>query len=150
MLNNDGNEKMADIRQEMGDCMESGVGVYRTQASMQQTVDTLAQLKERYKHIQINDKSSVFNTEFLYAIELGYLLDTAEAMVHSAISRQESRGSHQRIDGFEERDDKHFLKHSLAYYQTDSAPLIKYSDVTITKSQPGERAYGGTSETKEK
>ena len=150
MLNNDGNEKMADIRQEMGDCMESGVGVYRTQTSMQQTIDTLAQLKERYKHIQINDKSSVFNTEFLYAIELGYLLDTAEAMVHSALLRQESRGSHQRIDGFEKRDDKLFLKHSLAYYQADSAPLIKYSDVTITKSQPGERVYGGTSETEEK
>ena len=150
LLRSHGTEKMADIRQEMGDCMEEGVGIYRTQASMQKTIDKLAELKQRYKHIKINDKSSVFNTEFLYAIELGYLLDTAEAMAHSAISRQESRGSHQRIDDFNKRDDINFLKHSLAYYQADKAPVIKYSEVTITKSQPAERLYGAASEMKEK
>lgn len=142
LLHSKGTEKMADIRQEMGDSMEEGVGIYRTEASMQKTIDKLAELKIRYKDIKIEDKSSVFNTEFLYAIELGYLLDTAEAMAHSAISRKESRGSHQRIDGFELRDDENYLKHSLAYYQADKSPKIDYSDVTITKSQPGVRAYG--------
>ncbi|PKF61232.1 fumarate reductase (quinol) flavoprotein subunit [Psychromonas sp. psych-6C06] len=142
LLNSNGTEKMADIRQEMGDSMEEGVGIYRTKESMQATIDKLAELKERYKNIHIADKSSVFNTEFLYAIELGYLLDTAEAMAHSALLREESRGSHQRIDGFEARDDEKFLKHSLAYYQQDKAPKIAYSDVTITKSQPAVRAYG--------
>jgi fumarate reductase flavoprotein subunit len=150
LLNSNGSEKMADIRQAMGDCMEQGVGIYRTQASMQQTIDTLAQLKQRYKNIKITDKSSVFNTEFLYAIELGYLLDTAEAIAHSALLREESRGSHQRIDEFKQRDDVNFLKHSLAYYQADSAPVIKYAAVTITTSQPAERVYGAASETKEK
>jgi len=142
LLHSQGTEKMADIRQEMGDAMEEGVGIYRSKASMQKTIDKLAELKLRYKNIQINDKSSVFNTEFLYAIELGYLLDTAEAMAHSAILREESRGSHQRLDGFEKRDDNNFLKHSLAYYQEGKAPRIDYSSVTITKSQPAERAYG--------
>jgi len=142
ILHSNGTEKMADIRQEMGDSMEAGVGIYRTKASMQKTIDKLAELKKRYKNIKIVDKSSVFNTEFLYAIELGYLLDTAEAMAHSAIAREESRGSHQRIDGFNKRDDENFLKHSLAYYQADKSPKIDYSDVTITKSQPGVRAYG--------
>jgi len=142
LLQSHGTEKMADIRQEMGDCMEQGVGIYRTKASMQQTIDKLAQLKERYQKIKIEDKSSVFNTEFLYAIELGYLLDSAQAMAHSAILREESRGSHQRIDGFETRDDQRFLKHSLAYYQPGKAPKIAYSQVTITKSQPAIRAYG--------
>ena len=150
LLQNNGTEKMADIRQAMGDCMEQGVGIYRTQASMQQTIDTLAQLKQRYKHIKITDKSSVFNTEFLYAIELGYLLDTAEAIAHSALLRQESRGSHQRFDDFKQRDDINFLKHSLAYYQPDKAPVIKYAAVKITTSQPAERVYGAASETKEK
>lgn len=150
LLHSNGTEKMADIRQEMGRCMEDGVGIYRTQESMQQTIDKLAELKERYKNIQIIDKSSVFNTEFLYAVELGYLLDTAEAMAHSAILRLESRGSHQRIDGYEARDDVNFLKHSLAYYQADSTPAIKYSDVKITKSQPAERVYGAAAEAKEK
>ncbi|WP_028864157.1 fumarate reductase (quinol) flavoprotein subunit [Psychromonas aquimarina] len=145
-LHSSGTEKMADIRQEMGDSMEEGVGIYRTKESMQKTIDKLAELKERYKNIQINDKSSVFNTEFLYAVELGYLLDTAEAMAHSAILREESRGSHQRIDGFEKRDDDKFLKHSLAFYQADKAPKIDYSSVKITKSQPAERVYGAASE----
>jgi len=145
-LHNNGTEKMADIRQEMGDSMEEGVGIYRTAESMQKTIDKLAELKIRYKNIKISDKSSVFNTEFLYAIELGYLLDTAQAMAHSAILREESRGSHQRLDGFEARDDDKFLKHSLAYYQGDKAPSIKYSDVKITKSQPAVRAYGAAGE----
>jgi len=142
LLNSDGTEKMADIRQEMGDSMEEGVGIYRTKESMQKTIDKLAELKERYKSIKIEDKSSVFNTEFLYAIELGYLLDTAETMAHSAILREESRGSHQRIDGFEARDDVKFLKHSLAHYQAGKTPKISYGDVKITKSQPAVRAYG--------
>jgi len=146
LLHSDGSEKPADIRQEMGDCMEEGVGIYRTQESMQKTIDKLAELKVRYKDIKIEDKSSVFNTDFLYTIELGYLLDTAEAMAHSAILREESRGSHQRIDGFEARDDVKFLKHSLAYYQADKAPKIDYSDVKITKSQPAVRAYGAAGE----
>ena len=92
----------------------------------------------------------MFNTEFLYAIELGYLLDTAEAMAHSAILREESRGSHQRIDGFEKRDDINFLKHSLAYYQVDGAPKIDYSPVKITTSQPAERLYGAAGTEKNK
>lgn len=142
LLHSDGTENVAAIRQEMGDCMEEGVGIYRTQESMQKTIDKLAELKQRYKNIKVEDKSSVFNTDFLYTIELGYLLDTAEAMAHSAILREESRGSHQRIDGFEARDDEKFLKHSLAYYQADKAPIIDYSDVKITKSQPAVRAYG--------
>ncbi len=146
LLHSNGTEKMADIRQEMGDSMEEGVGIYRTKESMQKTIDKLAELKKRYKNIKIEDKSSVFNTEFLYAIELGFLLDTAEAMAHSAIRREESRGSHQRIDGFEARDDEKFLKHSLAYFQANKAPKIDYSDVTITKSQPAVRAYGAAGE----
>lgn len=146
LLNSEGTESMAAIRKEMGDTMEQGVGIYRTQESMQQTIDKLAELKQRYQNIAIKDKSSVFNTEFLYAIELGYLLDTAEAMAHSAILRQESRGSHQRIDGFEKRDDENYLKHSLAFYQAGSAPKIDYSEVVITTSQPAERVYGAAAE----
>ena len=84
----------------------------------------------------------MYNTEWLLGIELGYLLEVAQSMVYSAINRKESRGSHQRLDCFEERDDAKYLKHSLAYYAGDSAPRIEYGDVKITKSQPGTRAYG--------
>jgi fumarate reductase flavoprotein subunit len=126
--------------------MEAGVGIYRTEELMQGTIDKINELKARYKKIKINDKSSVFNTDLLYAIELGYMLDVAEAMAHSAINRKESRGSHQRLDGYEERDDVNFLKHTLSFYNGEGAPTIDYSDVKITKSQPAKRVYGSEGE----
>jgi len=146
LMENGGTENPADIRNEMGDAMEAGVGIYRTAETMQQTIDKLKELKERYKHVRVADKSSVFNTDWLYTIELGFLLDVAESIAHSAIQRKESRGSHQRLDGYEERDDVNFLKHSLAFRNEDSAPTIEYSDVKITKSQPAKRVYGSEAE----
>ncbi|CAK2229629.1 hypothetical protein VCRA2110O175_730002 [Vibrio crassostreae] len=78
---------------------------------------------------------------------MGYGLEVAEAMAHSAILRRESRGAHQRLDdNCTERDDVNFLKHSLAFYNGDKAPRIEYSDVTITKSQPKARLYGAAAE----
>jgi fumarate reductase flavoprotein subunit len=85
-------------------------------------------------------------TEWLPAIELGYLLDVAQAMAHSALERRESRGSHQRLDGFEARDDVNFLKHTLAYSNGDDPPRIDYGPVKITTSQPGTRADGAAGE----
>ena len=146
LMENGGTENPADIRNEMGDAMESGVGIYRTAETMQNTIDKLKELKERYKRVRVADKSSVFNTDWLYTIELGFLLDVAESIAHSAIQRKESRGSHQRIDGFEERDDVNYLKHSLAFRNENSAPTIEYSDVKITKSQPAKRVYGSEAE----
>ena len=146
LMENGGTENPADIRNEMGDAMESGVGIYRTAETMQNTIDKLKELKERYKRVRVADKSSVFNTDWLYTIELGFLLDVAESVAHSAIQRKESRGSHQRIDGYEERDDVNYLKHSLAFRNENGAPTIEYSDVKITKSQPAKRVYGSEAE----
>ncbi|GDY27203.1 fumarate reductase flavoprotein subunit [Agarivorans sp. Toyoura001] len=146
---NQGDEKTSDIRNELGRTMEDGVGIYRTEEAMQTTIDKIAELKQRYKNIKLVDNSEVFNTEWLYAVELGYLLDVAESMAVSAINRKESRGSHQRIDGFEQRDDVNFLKHTLANYRPDMAPEISYSDVKITKSQPAERVYGAAADAQE-
>src|SRR5204863_834405 len=137
-----GGERIATLRREMAKSMEDGCGIYRTAATMQATCDKLAELKQRYLRVQVDDHSKAWNTEWLLAIELGYLLDVAQAMAHSALNRRESRGSHQRLDGFEQRDDVNFLKHSLAYHVPDSAPRIEYGAVTITSSQPGTRAYG--------
>ncbi len=149
LINNKGTESMSVIRNELGMAMEAGVGIYRTEAEMQQACDKLAELKDRYTRIQLNDNSSIFNTEWLYAIELGFLLDIGQAMAHSAINRKESRGSHQRIDGYEERDDVNFLKHTLAHYNNGEAPTLSYSDVTITKSAPAKRVYGAEMEAQE-
>jgi fumarate reductase flavoprotein subunit len=137
-----GDERIAMLRREMAQSMEDGCGIYRSAAMMQATCDKLAELKQRYKRVQVDDHSKAWNTEALLAIELGYLLDVGQAMVHSALERRESRGSHQRLDGFEQRDDLNFLKHSLAYYAGDDAPRIAYGPVKITRSPPGTRAYG--------
>lgn len=142
MLDNQGEERIAVLRQEMAETMERGCGIYRDASSMQATCNKLAELKQRFKRLRIDDKSSVWNCDWLLAIELGYQLDVAEAMAHSALNRKESRGAHQRLDEYKTRDDAHFLKHSDALYQQDGAPRIGYGDVKITKSQPGVRAYG--------
>jgi fumarate reductase flavoprotein subunit len=141
-----GTERLAVLRDEMARSMESGCGIYRSGTDMQATADKLGELKERYLNLRLDDHSKVWNTEWLLAIELGFLLDVAQAMVYSAIHRQESRGSHQRLDGFGERDDARYLKHSLATYAGAGAPRISLSDVRITKSRPGTRAYGAAGE----
>ena len=103
-------------------------------------------IRDRFRNVNLEDKSSVWNTEWLLAIELEYQLDVAQAMAYSAINRRESRGAHQRLDGFELRDDVNFLAHSQAHYVADGAPRIDYGPVKITKSQPGTRAYGAAGE----
>ena len=141
-----GTERLATLRREMAQTMEEGCGIYREASTMQATCDKLAQLKERLLHVKLDDQSRGWNTEWLMAIELGYQLDVAQAIAHSALQRRESRGSHQRLDGFEERDDVNFLRHSLAYYVADGPPRIEYQPVKITRSQPGTRAYGAAGE----
>ena len=145
----DNTESIAAIRDELGRTMEAGVGVYRTEAGIQATCDKIDELKIRLKNIKLHDDSSVFNTEWFSAIELGFLIDIGQAMAHSALQRKESRGSHQRLDGYTERDDVNFLKHSLAYYRENEAPKVDYSSVKITKSQPAQRVYGAAAEQKE-
>ena len=145
----EGEESWSQIRNEMGDSMEEGCGIYRTQESMEKTVAKIAELKERYKRIKVKDTSSVFNTDLLYKIELGYILDVAQSISSSAVERKESRGAHQRLD-YVERDDVNYLKHTLAFYNENGGPTIKYSDVKITKSQPAKRVYGAEAEAQEK
>ena len=141
-----GTERIATLRKEMAQTMEDGCGIYRLGDTMQATCNKIDELKQRFKNVNVEDKSSVWNTDWLLAIELGYQLDVAQAMAYSAINRKESRGAHQRLDGFEARDDVNFLKHSQAHYAGDGAPRIDYGEVKITKSRPGTRAYGAAGE----
>ncbi|QLK62735.1 fumarate reductase (quinol) flavoprotein subunit [Enterobacteriaceae bacterium Kacie_13] len=151
LMQQEGDESWAAIRDEMGLAMEEGCGIYRTTELMQKTIDKLAELKERFKRVKINDTSSVFNTDLLYTIELGHGLEVAECMAHSAFNRRESRGAHQRLDeGCTERDDVNFLKHTLAFYQPDSAPRLEYGDVKITTLPPAKRVYGSAGENQDK
>jgi fumarate reductase flavoprotein subunit len=139
-------ERIATIRKEMARSMEDGCGIYRSADTLQATCDKLGELKQRYKNVKLDDQSKAWNTEWLLGVELGYLIDVSQAMAHSALQRQESRGSHQRLDGFDARDDIKFLQHSLAYFAGDAAPDIRYGAVKITSSAPGTRAYGAAGE----
>ena len=135
-----GTERIATIRSEMHTSMEGGCGIYREDATLRETCDTLAELRDRFADIYLDDSSKSFNTELSAALELEFMLDLAEAVAHSARARTESRGSHQRTD-FPQRDNENFLRHTLAY-RTDGKPRIDYLDVVITRWPPGERVYG--------
>jgi fumarate reductase flavoprotein subunit len=142
----EGSEKIANLRKEMHDCMESGAGIYRTEDSLKGSQAIVMELQERFKNIIISDRSSTFNTELTSAIELSHLLDIAEVVIQSALHRKESRGSHQRTD-YAARDDKNFLAHSLAFRKENAPPDIQYAPVTITRWPPAERVYGRETKT---
>ncbi len=136
-----GKEKIAGIRKEMYQAMESGVGIYRNEESLVKSQETIQDLKQRFSQISIKDHRMTFNTELVSAIELSNLLDLAEVIIQSALNRKESRGSHQRHD-YTNRDDENFLAHTLAYISDEALPRIEYLPVVITKWPPGDRVYG--------
>jgi fumarate reductase flavoprotein subunit len=134
-----GRERVADIRRELQGSLEKGAGIYRTEEELKETCETIRRLRERFERVGLDDRSRAFNTELVSALELGCMLEVAEALAHSALQRRESRGSHARSD-FEARDDERFLRHSLAY-RTPDGPRIEYLPVTITRWRPEERKY---------
>ncbi len=134
-----GGETVAQIRLKMGQTMNQYVGMFRTEEDLQTALAKLTELKERYKRVGVQAKGRVFNTSLLFHLELGAMLDLAEAMTVTALDRTESRGSHTRRD-FPERDDENWLKHILVRY-TPEGPSLDYFPVTITRWQPEKRAY---------
>jgi fumarate reductase flavoprotein subunit len=137
-----GKETVAGLRQEMMDTMEKHAGIYRTGDDLAEGMRKLSGMRRRYREVGLHDKSNVYNTDLLQALELGCMLDCAEAVMAGAAARRESRGAHQRLD-YTERDDANFLRHTLAYYAGEPPPRLDYLDVVITQSQPGVRDYSG-------
>jgi succinate dehydrogenase flavoprotein subunit len=134
-----GGERVAPIRRALQAAMEKGAGVYRTEASLQEAVEEVRGLRQRYLDVSLDDHERAFNTELVASLELGNMLDVAEAVVESGLKRRESRGSHTRRD-HPDRDDQRFLKHSLAFSGPEG-PRIEYRDVKITRWPPAERKY---------
>jgi len=135
----DGGECYNDIRNEMKAIMTENCGVFRDADRLKVCIETIQNLRQRYKKGKVTDKGKVFNTEIYEIIELGNMLGMAEVIATAALARNESRGGHHRTD-FPKRDDQNFLKHSLVY-PTDDGVEIKYKPVVITKHQPAERTY---------
>jgi succinate dehydrogenase / fumarate reductase flavoprotein subunit len=132
-------ESVATIRHELADVMMDKVGVYRDATLLTEALAKVRELKGRYGAVSISDCGGVFNTDLLEANELGYLLDLAEVTVVGALARTESRGAHSR-EGFPERNDAQWLKHTLAY-QGAKGPTLKYKPVSITRFEPKPRTY---------
>ncbi len=139
ILKNNGKELVPQIRAELQESMTNNCGVFREEAKLQKAKAKVKELQERFKNIHITDKSKVYNTDLMEALELGHLLDFSEAIVEGAILRKESRGAHSRKD-FPNRDDANFLKHTL-FYKKDGKQEIRFKKVNITKFEPKERTY---------
>lgn len=139
----DTGESWVEIKKELLITMEEGCGIYRTEAGMQKTLNTIRQLQQRFKTAQVTDKSKVYNTELFMCLELGFGLDIAEATCLGALERRESRGAHQRLDeGCTTRNDEEFLRHSLVYYQGQDDARLEWQEVDTSIIPPAVRAYG--------
>jgi len=139
LRNGSGEANVYDLSNEMKHVMFDEVGIYRNGSAMEDAIDRIRELKEKYKHVRISDTGKVFNTELLNAWELGNLLDIAEVVAMCALNRTESRGGHSRED-YPNRDDENWLKHTLITKKDDRFE-ISYKPVVITKYQPKARVY---------
>ncbi len=143
-----GGSTTADIRLEMQKVMQNYCAVFRTEEVMQEGIEKMAQVCQRFSDVRVTDRSMIWNTDLVETLELDNLLRQARVSIHSAINRKESRGAHARED-YPQRDDGNWMKHTLVWQTTiDSIPVIDYRpvhDYTLTDEveyiRPRERVY---------
>ncbi len=139
LLNGQGSERAADLRETLQNEMMEKASVFRDAGTLTAMREKIREIRDRYSKVKIEDRGTQYNTQLLEIFELGVLIDLADVLVEGALARQESRGAHFRED-FPKRDDPNFLKHTLAYLGPKGIELA-YKPVTITKFEPKERKY---------
>ena len=139
IINRTNGERSATLRNEMGEAMTSGIGVFRDTRSIEVAKQKVLSLIDRYENTSIDNKGKIFNTDLIFNLELKYMLDVAITMCVGAENRKESRGAHYRTD-ITERDDKNWLKHTHVA-KIDGEVQFYTSDVNITKWEPEIRKY---------
>ena len=137
-----GGEEVHEVRGEIQRTMQAHCGVFRFPDLLTQGVEKIRAVAERAKRTQIKDKSKVFNTARVEALELDNLIEVARATMISANARQESRGAHDRAD-FHKRDDVNWLKHSLWYRDGDRLEYkpVNLKPLTVESFPPKARVY---------
>src|SRR5438477_7924473 len=123
------------IRNELAETMHENFGVFRREKDMRKQGELVDALRERYKRVVVDDKGDVFNNDLTQALELEFLLELADCMVASGLARKESRGAHARPYDYPERDDEHYMRHTIVTW-VDDAPKLEWKPVTVTKWQP--------------
>ena len=141
-----GSERVADIRAELQESMDADMQVFRDEDSIRRALAKIKELRGRYENVSVQDKGRRFNLDLLEGMELGYLLDIAEAMTLAALGRKESRGGHYRED-YPDRDDENFMAHTMIYRdetaEMEGVKGIRFETkpVVVTRYQPMERKY---------
>ena len=131
LRNANGTRRTADVRLDMQRTMQNHATVFRTGESLAEGVRKLTAVCESVADVQVSDRSLVWNTDLVETLELENLLGQAVATMHSAENRKESRGAHARED-YKDRDDKEWLKHSLAWVDETGHVHLDYRPVHLT------------------
>ena len=138
----EGGESIPELKAELQDIMQNSFGVFREEKNMQEGVKKLAELRGRIANAHLPDKSNVFNTARVEALELDNLMEVAEATAIAALERKESRGAHSRYD-YPDRDDVNWLKHSLYFPATKELKKrdVNFKPKTVDTFEPKVRTY---------
>jgi succinate dehydrogenase / fumarate reductase flavoprotein subunit len=139
LLKMEGSENAYVLHQELGEWMNNNMTVVRTNAKLQDTINKIKELKERYGRINITDTARWNNQGVAFTRQLWNMFELAEAMTMGALLRNESRGAHYKPE-FPDRNDEQFMKSTIATY-TPEGPKISYEDIDISLIQPRIRDY---------
>ena len=139
LMNRDSGENIYDLLYKIKNIMSEKVGIFRNEKQLSSALNEISELRERYKKARIFGSCLRYCQEFVTIVEFNSMLDIAEVIVLGALKREETRGSHFRLD-FDKRNDTDWLKHTLVNYSQDG-PKVSYRDVKIGRYQPEERKY---------
>ncbi|MDQ4095037.1 MAG: FAD-binding protein, partial [Actinomycetota bacterium] len=140
LMEGDDSISTAELRTTMQDEMMDKASVVRTEDSLNAALQSLKDIRKDYERARVKDRSKVFNTELTEHIELGFMIDMAEALVLSARARTESRGGHYRED-HQMREDDHWLRHTFITRTPEGETRLSYRGVAAGRYEPVERKY---------